>query len=352
MLITSRDTRRWVVPKGNLIEGLSDHEAAAHEAMEEAGVRGIPCPSPIGSYRYIKRRRRRPDREMEVMVYPLAFLEQCDDWPEADERDTRWFDLPEAAAAVDETELSQLIASFRVPPPPPGFIERFHSPVRATLSEKIPMLSWFQAMMPKQGRFFEHFEAHAATLVAGAEALAQLLHGGDSMQKYVDAITDREHEADDITREVLQDVRRIFVTPFDRSAISELIGVMDDAIDEMNGTARTITLYKVLEFTPEMRDMSGIIVECARVTTEAIPLLRSLGRNGQRLHELTSRLIELEGHADEIHERGLSALFQACGEAQPMRFIIGREIYSRLERVVDRFEDVANEIQGLVIDHA
>ena len=88
----------------------------------------------------------------------------------------------------------------------------------------------------------------------------------------------REHEADDITREVLQDVRRVFVTPFDRSAITDLIGVMDDAIDQMNGTAKSIELYEVTSFEPQMRDMAGIIVEAARVTAEAIPLLRSLGQ--------------------------------------------------------------------------
>jgi uncharacterized protein Yka (UPF0111/DUF47 family) len=121
----------------------------------------------------------------------------------------------------------------------------------------------------------------------------------------------------------------------------------------MNGTAKSIQLYGVTDFTPQMRDMSGIIVEAARITAEAIPLLRSVGNNAGRLHELTSRLIQIEGHADNIHDAGLEALFKASqGGGDPMAFIIGREIYSSLEKVADRFEDVANEIQGLVIDHA
>ena len=101
-----------------------------------------------------------------------------------------------------------------------------------------------------------------------------------------------------------------------------------------------------------MRDMSAIIVEAARITADAMPLLRSLGRNAARLHELTERLVKLEGHADEIHDAGRKALFKAQGDAHPMAFIVGREIYSHLEKIIDRFEDVANEIQGLVIDHA
>lgn len=216
------------------------------------------------------------------------------------------------------------------------------------------MLGWFQALMPKQGRFFEQFEAHSATLVAGSKALSGLLHGEGNIADGVADIVNHEHRADDITREVLQDVRRVFVTPFDRSAITGLIGVMDDAIDQMNATASAIQIYEVTagQFAPAMREMSLLIVEAAEVTAQAIPLLRSLNANAATLHELTARLIQIEGRADNVHDAGLRALFKATGDAHPMEFIVGREIYNHLEKVTDRFEDVANEIQGLVIDHA
>lgn len=353
MLITSRETRRWVIPKGNPMAGFASHEAAAQEAYEEAGIRGIPCPTAVGDFTYDKRRRTGGIRRLTVSVYPLQFVEQVGDWPEREQRDTRWFPLDKAAAAVDEPELKALIAGFREPPIPVAFEQRVLPVLRTRMRSRIPMLGWFQALMPKQGRFFELFDAHAATLVAGADALARLLHGEGSIESQIAEIVAREHEADDITREVLQDVRRVFVTPFDRSAITSLIGVMDDAIDQMNGTANAIALYEVTDFAPEMRDMAGIVVEAARITAEAIPLLRSLGSNAGRLHDLTARLIQIEGHADDIHDAGIRALFHASkGTADPMAFIIRREIYSSLEKIVDRFEDVANEIQGLVIDHA
>ncbi len=351
LLITSRDTRRWVLPKGNPIRGLSSHEAAAVEAFEEAGVRGIACPTALGSYRYWKRRSDGRSKRAKVALFPLAVTEQATDWPERDERETRWFDLSEAAGVVDEDDLGHLIARFRVQRPT-GRRERLLSWARRQ-GETLPMLRWFQALMPKQGRFFDQFEAHAATLVAGADALARLLHGGDSVAAHVEEIRVRENEADDITRDVLQDVRRILITPFDRTAITGLIAAMDDSIDQMNQTAKAIALYSFDQFEPQMRDMSGIIVEAARVTQEVVPLLRSIGDNATRILELTARLIQLEGHADEIHDSGLSAIFRAASESQrPMDFVIAREIYSHLERVVDRFEDVANEIQGLVLDHA
>ena len=213
------------------------------------------------------------------------------------------------------------------------------------------MFAWFQRLLPEQGNFFDLFERHSATLVAGADALARLLQGGKGMADHVREIIDREHDADEITREVLNTVRRTFLTPFDRSAITSLIASMDDAIDEMQKTAGAIELYDVETFDQEMIDIAAIIVDAARLTAEAMPLLRDIAGNGDRLHELTERLVRMEGHADEIHAAGLKKLFQEHGESNTLHFIIWRELYQHMERVVDRFEDVANEIDGLVIDH-
>ncbi len=351
MLITSRETRRWVVPKGNAIRGLSAHEAAAVEAWEEAGLRGAVCPTPLGSYRYGKRRRLGGVRERGVLLFPLLVLAQAEDWPERHQRVTRWFDLGQAAAAVNEPGLKLLITGFRAPPSY-SFGTRVLPAMRTRMGRRVPMLGWFQSLMPKQGRFFDQFEAHTATLTAGADALARLLHAQGDRSSLITEIVRQEHLADDITRDVLQDVRRVFVTPFDRSAIIALVGVMDDAIDQMNSFATAITLYEVQEFATPMRDMGGIIVEAARITAEAVPLLRSLAANASRINALTARLIEIEGDADRIHDEGVKALFREASDGQTMRFVIGRELYSSLERIVDRFEDVANEIQGLVIDHA
>ncbi|MDI1294655.1 MAG: DUF47 family protein [bacterium] len=352
LLITSRDTRRWVIPKGNRIKGLAGHRAAELEAYEEAGIHGIACPAPVGRYSYDKRKRNGSARAAMVEVFPLAVTGQLTQWPEQGQRELRWFPVAEAARAVDEPDLQSIIAAFRKPPRNPGWFFRMLLWIRDKQAERTGMLRWFHALMPKQGRFFEQFEDHAATLVAGADALAKLLKGGPDMASHIKEIADREREADDIIRDVLQDVRRIFVTPFDRSAITGLIGVMDDAIDQMNQTAKAIALFEVQTFAPQMQDMSALIVECARITVEAMPLLRSLNINAARLHELTARLVTLEGHADTLHESGLKALYQQARQGNMLDFVVGNEIYSHLEKVTDRFEDVANEISGLVIDHA
>jgi uncharacterized protein len=214
------------------------------------------------------------------------------------------------------------------------------------------MFAWFQKLLPRTGNFFEQFEAHAATLNTASDALAKLLRGGPDMAAHIRVIEDEEHKADDIIRDVLQDVRRIFLTPFDRGAITALIGVMDDAIDEMQQTSGAIELYNVSEFAPEMQGMADIIVEAAAITAQALPLLRNISTNAATLHKLTGKLVSLEGDADKLNAQGLKNLFIAYGQNDVMRFIVGNEIYRHLEKVCDKLEDVANQIDGLVIDHA
>lgn len=213
------------------------------------------------------------------------------------------------------------------------------------------MLNLFQKIMPREERFFDLFERHAATLVGGADALVRLLAGGD-IPGSCREIHDFENAADDVTRDTLLAVRRSFITPFDRSAITALISSMDDAIDEMWQTAKAITLYEVETFEPQLQEMSKLAAEAARLVAEALPLMRNIGRNGARLHSLTEAIVHLEGRADDLHQQGLKGLFQAHGAERAMSFIVGREIYSHVERVLDRLEDVADEIQGIVIDHA
>ena len=214
------------------------------------------------------------------------------------------------------------------------------------------MFAWFQRLLPKTGGFFELFEAHAVALTGAADAMGRLVQGGPAIHENAREIFEREHDADQIIRDVLRSVRQTFLTPFDRSAITALIGSMDDAIDEMQAAASAVELYEVEQFGPEMRDMAAIIVDSARLVAEAMPLLRNVGANGERLHELTERLVRMEGHADEIHDAGLKKAFAQCGEHDTLKFIVVREIYKHLERIVDAFEDVADEIDGIVIDHS
>src|SRR5687767_11831335 len=114
------------------------------------------------------------------------------------------------------------------------------------------MFGWFQRLLPRRGDFFGMFEAHAASLVEAANALQKLANNGVSTRELLQAIQDHEHDADELTREMLTAVRKTFLTPFDRGAIKSLITSMDDAIDEMLAAARAIDLYELRDLRPEM----------------------------------------------------------------------------------------------------
>jgi len=352
LLITSRESKRWVIPKGNPLASATSHQAAASEAEEEAGVVGPVCPTPLGSYRYRKRRRNGASLMVDVEVFPLAVSRELPDWKEGKERERRWFSLSEAADAVEETDLRELIRSFAA--------SEFQAATRrntilSTVAHKSGinrMFGWFHRLLPRQGNFFDLFEAHMQTVVAGADALSRLFHDGEQRSDHIREVAEREQDADEVIREVLRTVRQTFLTPFDRSAIISLVGSMDDAIDEMHSAAAAVDLYDFTDFEPEMKDMVAIIVDSTRVLAEAIPLLRNVAQNGKRLHELTERVVRMEGHADRIHADGLKRAFKAFGPTDAMGFSVRREVFKHLERIVDALEDVANEIDGIVIDHS
>jgi uncharacterized protein len=147
-------------------------------------------------------------------------------------------------------------------------------------------------------------------------------------------------------------VRRTFITPFDRSDIQDLTSSMDDAIDQMNKTAKTILLFEVRGFEPPMQQMGDIILRASKLMHQAMPLLRSIGNNATQLHALTEEVIRIEDQADRLHEQGRKPVFLATrnGQGSAMNFVVGTEIYDHLETVVDRLEDVSNEINSLVTD--
>jgi len=204
--------------------------------------------------------------------------------------------------------------------------------------------------MPREEKFFEQFNNHARTLVDGAVALRDLLEGGAGVADACRRIVAHENEADIIARDVLIGVRRSFITPFDRGDIKDLIGQLDDTIDQMQKTAKAITLFGVTSFELEMRQMADIVLRCAELTVEAVGLLGSMRDSQTRINTITEEITRLEGQADELNDQGIKALYLKHRNGDVMAFIVGNEIFDHLEKVVDRFEDVANRISGIVIE--
>jgi predicted phosphate transport protein (TIGR00153 family) len=212
------------------------------------------------------------------------------------------------------------------------------------------MLRWFQSLLPREDRFFELYNRHAGILVLGAEALRELLNGGAGVSAAAMKVIALEAQADAVARDMLLLVRRTFITPFDRSDIKDLINTLDDTIDQMQKTAKAVMLFEVERVEPEMAQMGDRIVEAAKLTLEAVGLLGALRDNAARLNTITEAIIRLEDDTDTLNDNGVKSLFTQHREGNAMHYIIGVEIYDHLEKVMDRFEDVANRISGIVIE--
>ncbi len=213
------------------------------------------------------------------------------------------------------------------------------------------MMGLFRKLMPREDAFFEMFVRHSKTVVGAAEAMEKLLKG-DDVDDNCARIVKLENEADDITREVLLAVRRSFITPFDRGDIKDLIQSMDDAVDMMHKTVKTIRLFEQTSFDPLMQEMGQGIVKAAHLIAEAVPLLDKMGANAHRLSAIAEEVTRVEGRSDELHEQGLKDLYRRHGATgNAMAYMIGSEIYGNLEKIFDRFEDVANEISGILIEN-
>ena len=212
-------------------------------------------------------------------------------------------------------------------------------------------MNWFQKLLPREDKFFDLFESHAAILVEGADALKSVFDGGAEVARFARIVVAKEDEADQVAHQVMQSVRRTFITPFDRSDIQTLIQLMDDAIDQMNKTVKTITLFEVREFDPLMRDMAGLAVEAANLTLKAIPLLREIASHAGEINAYAETVTRLEDRSDQMYDDGLRDLFHRHRTADPMAFIVGSQIYEHLEKVLDRFEGVANQVNSIVIEH-
>jgi hypothetical protein len=213
------------------------------------------------------------------------------------------------------------------------------------------MLDWFRALMPKEEKFFSLYTRHAALVVQAATELEGMFAEGANISAHWQRITDLEHAADDVTREVMQAVRKSFITPFDRGDITDLIQSMDDAVDKMRRVVKTAQLYEQTVFEPRMGAMASIALRASRLMADAVELLPRVSANATRITALAEAIVELEAKADELHDDGLRALYKQYGDAEPMRFFIGRALYVDLEGVVDSLDDVANEITSIMIEN-
>jgi predicted phosphate transport protein (TIGR00153 family) len=206
--------------------------------------------------------------------------------------------------------------------------------------------------MPREGQFFELFNKHADFIVEGAKALSELLQSYENLPGRSDwtaKIEGIERSADRVTHDTVSLLHATFVTPFDRDDIHRLISRMDDVLDLIQDTAETLTLYDIQKLTPEALHLANILQICCDRVHWAIELMKSMD-NAQQILKLAQDIDQLESDADRVMRAAISKLFRE--EADVKQIIKLKAVYELLETATDKCQDVANVIEGMIIENA
>ncbi|HPA90657.1 MAG TPA: DUF47 domain-containing protein [Quisquiliibacterium sp.] len=210
----------------------------------------------------------------------------------------------------------------------------------------------FGSLMPREGKFFDLFNQHADRIAAGSRELALLMEHYSDMearQKGLDAIDTIEKAADKITHETVSLLHKTFITPFDRETILQLINQMDDILDLIQDVAESAMLYDLQRVTPEAQQLAELNQMCCERVKSAVELLSSMD-NADAILKLCTEIDRLESDSDRVMRSAMSKLFR--DEADVRQLIKLKALYELLEAVSDKCEDVANVIEGVVLENA
>ena len=207
----------------------------------------------------------------------------------------------------------------------------------------------FSRFMPAEGNFFEMFNKHAALIQQGITELRDLITQFDNLEVRTRAIVSAEKKADKVTHETMDMLHKIFITPLNRDDIHRLISTMDDMLDLAEDVAETINLYDIRSMTAEARQLADICVACADRVKAAVGMLKDMS-NAEAILKIASEIDRLESDADHVMRSAMAKLFRE--ETDVKTIIKMKALYELLETITDKAEDVANVIQGIVIENA
>lgn len=207
----------------------------------------------------------------------------------------------------------------------------------------------FGRFMPTDGKFFDLFNQHAELCVKGAQELVALMTQFDNLERRLHAIEAIEKQADKVTYMTVGVLHKTFITPLDREDIHRLITKMDDVLDMMEDAAQTVSLYDIQAITPEAQRLAELCLGCTEKIQEAVSLLHNMN-NSRQILEICEEVDRLESDADHVMHAALSKLFR--DEPDVRNLIKLKAMYEFLEQVTDLCEDVANIIEGIVVENA
>ena len=208
----------------------------------------------------------------------------------------------------------------------------------------------FGRFIPRETSFFDFFEQHAALTIEGTKEFLSLVTTGTNIAARCRRISDIEHETDTITHRCVEALHKTFITPIDRDSIHRLITRMDDVMDYVEAAAERVELYELTVMTADVRDLADVLARAAVELFETCKLLRNLKDPSLILKKCVD-INRLENEGDAILRRAVAKLFKEY-KNDPVYIIKWKEIYENLENATDRCEDVANIIEGVVLENA
>ena len=214
---------------------------------------------------------------------------------------------------------------------------------------------WFSKLLPREGNFFEQFNQHASFIAQGAHSfLAMIQNYGDTAlrEKYAAEVDVAERAADKVTADVQRLLHRTFITPIDGEQIRGLINAMDDVIDLLQDTTEVLSLYNVLKIGDDVLRLCEISVRCCERVQHVTSLLATLKRPevAEAALKTCVEIDRLESDADRVMRAAMSRLFR--DEIDTRELIKLKAIYEHLETISDRCQDVANIIEGIVLENS
>ena len=207
----------------------------------------------------------------------------------------------------------------------------------------------FSSLLPRDEQFFDYFEQAARNIVSGAQALADLLDDYQNVERKIERIRELEHVGDTLTHQVWEALHKTFVTPIDREDIATIIERLDDVMDYIDEAALSLQTYRITQPTQRAQELAHIIVRSTTEVEMAITLLRKR-QDLPKILPLTVEINRLENEGDYVFRHALAELFEE-GQEDLASVIKWREIYDHLETAIDRCEDVANALEGVVLKH-
>jgi predicted phosphate transport protein (TIGR00153 family) len=204
-------------------------------------------------------------------------------------------------------------------------------------------------LMPREGKFFELFNAHAERIVEGSRELSAMINSFSDLDAHAQRIDAAERAADKVTHETITLLHKTFITPFDREQIHQLITTMDDILDLIQDVAESVALYDLKSVTPEARQLADICHLCCDRVKTAVNLLTNVKR-AEAILKCCEEIDRLESDADRVMRAAMSKLFRHENDLKQLMKL--RVIYDLLETITDRCEDVANVVEGIVLENS